>query len=59
LLPEASETIKRANILISTFTDDFVWTLYRQYDDDPMVKWKDSIKQVIGLPRPTVKGMDK
>ena len=58
-LPEASETIKRANILISTFTDDFVWTLYRQYDDDQMVKWKDSIKQVIGLPRPTVKGMDK
>ena len=43
---------------LAIYTDDFIWSLYRRYKDDPMVKWKDSIKQVVGLDRPTVKGLD-
>jgi len=31
-------------------TDEFVWNLYGKLKDNPKVKWKDSIKQVVGLP---------
>lgn len=52
------ETLKASRALLEIFTDEFVLDLYRQYKDDPMIKWKDSIKQVVGLERPTIKGMD-
>ena len=45
--------------LLAIYTDEFIWRLYHKYEDDPMIKWKDSIKQVVGLDRPTVKGMDQ
>jgi hypothetical protein len=45
--------------LEAMFPDDFIWALYNQYKNDPMIKWKDSIKAVVGLERSMVKGLDK
>lgn len=38
--------------------DDAIRALFARYKDDPKIKWKDSIKQVVGLQRPTTSGMD-
>ncbi len=38
--------------------DENVMKLYHRLEDNPKVKWKDSIKTVVGLQRPTEKGLD-
>ena len=43
---------------LSIYTDEFIWQLYNKYQGDDKIKWKDSIKQVVGLERSTVKGLD-
>lgn len=47
-----------ADALISVMTDEFVKGLYARYRDDTVIKFKDSIKKVVGLERPMVKGLD-
>jgi hypothetical protein len=32
--------------------------LYARHRHDPKIKWKDSIKAVVGLHRPTAAGLD-
>ena len=39
--------------------DENIKALYEKYKDDPKVKWKDSIKQVVGLERHTERGKDE
>lgn len=57
--PDLPDAAVMANDLEMLFPDVFVWHLYNLYKDDPMVKWKDSIKAVVGLERHTEKGLDK
>ena len=38
--------------------DQNIFDLYERYHDDPMIKWKESIKKIIGLKMPEEKGMD-
>jgi DNA repair photolyase len=57
--PDNPEAKKMAKELEALFTDEFVLDLYRKYKDDPIIKWKDSIKAVVGIERSTVKGLDK
>ncbi len=38
--------------------DANIFNLYATYHDDPMIKWKESIKKIIGLKMPEEKGMD-
>jgi DNA repair photolyase len=45
--------------LIEIQCDDNIWKLYDRYHDDPIIKWKESIKEVIGLELPKEKGLDK
>jgi DNA repair photolyase len=45
--------------LISWQCDTNIWDLYNKYKDDPKIKWKESIKEVVGLDLPTEKGTDK
>jgi len=52
-------TLDAAEKWLAIYTDEFIWSLYHKYEDDPMIKWKDSIKQIVGLDRPTVKGLDQ
>jgi hypothetical protein len=47
-----------ADSLITLITDDFVRALYARYRHDTVIKFKDSIKKVVGLERPVVKGLD-
>jgi len=38
--------------------DDNIWTLYYRYKEDPMIKWKESIKKIVKLDLATEKGLD-
>ena len=49
---------KAARALLAEQTDAWIATLYDLWCDDCMIKWKDSIKKVVGLDRPCVKGLD-
>jgi DNA repair photolyase len=56
--PDDKEALKRATALIDAQSDDAIIRIYGQYKDNPVIKWKDSIKKVVGLERPTAKGLD-
>lgn len=53
------ETLTRAEALIKGQSDEWVFDLYNLYKDNPKVKWKDSIKKIVGLPLPTKAGLDE
>jgi len=43
------ETMAKAEELLQSLSDQFIWDLYGQYKDDAKIRWKDSIKKVIGI----------
>ena len=45
--------------LLDWQSDENILRLYDQYKDNPQIKWKESIKKVVGLEVSTVKGVDK
>ena len=49
---------RMADVLLAEQSDDYLRGLYQQYKDDPMIKYKDSIKKAAGLERPTEAGLD-
>jgi hypothetical protein len=32
--------------------------IYNRYQDNPMIKWKNGVKKIVGLPMATVPGLD-
>jgi hypothetical protein len=56
--PGDQEVLSRADQMLEELSDDFLRRLYTRYQDDPMIKYKDSIKEVVGLERPTETGLD-
>jgi DNA repair photolyase len=56
--PKNTRIREEAEHLIAMQSDKAIKALYRRFKTDPMIKWKDSIKKVVGLRRPTEKGMD-
>jgi DNA repair photolyase len=40
-------------------TDEIIIDVYARYKDNPKVKWKDSIKKIVGLERAKKPGLDK
>lgn len=52
-------TLYKAKELLSFQTDDNIKRLYSQLANNPKVKWKESIKKVVGLEISTIKGLDK
>ena len=38
--------------------NEMIWAIYNQYKDNPKIKWKNSIKKVVGLPLAPEPGMD-
>lgn len=56
--PKDSRARKMADELLAVQTDEWIMTLYDRHRKDPKVKWKDSIKKVVGIKRPTAKGLD-
>ena len=52
------DTLRRAKELMDTQSDERIWGIYNRYKDNPQVKWKESIKKVVGLEIPVEKGLD-
>lgn len=52
------ETARRAAQLLEWQSDDHIRLLYRLYEKNSMIKWKESIKKVVGLKIPTEVGLD-
>ncbi len=48
----------KADELLALQTDDWVREMYETHKHDPLIKFKDSFKAVVGLDRPTEKGLD-
>lgn len=51
--------VDMARDLVSTWSDEAVMELYKRYASDPLIRWKESIKKVVGLKVATEKGLDK
>ena len=50
---------EKARALMELQNDLWVMGLYVKHKDDPLIKYKDSIKEVVGLERPEEAGLDK
>ena len=50
--PGDQEAVRRGESLMASQNDATIRALYARYRRDPLVKWKDSIKSVVGLTRP-------
>lgn len=53
------EMVLRGAQLLSWQGNTSIWELYNKYKDDPKIKWKESIKEVVGIELPTERGTDK
>lgn len=56
--PKDMDAKKQADELLSLQNDDWIRILYQRYRKDKLIKWKDSIKKVVGIERPVAIGMD-
>ena len=56
--PGDNEVKAMANQLLAEQTDDWILSLYNNFKNNPIIRFKDSIKKVVGLMRPTIKGLD-
>lgn len=52
------ETLDKATQLLEWQQDSEIFKLYHRYQDHPKIKWKESIKKVVDLDIPDVKGLD-
>jgi DNA repair photolyase len=41
-------TMERARRLMESLSDEYILNLYERYQDNPKIRWKDSIKKVLG-----------
>lgn len=52
------EVMQRAKELELMLSDEYILQLYEMFKDDHLIKWKDSIKKLVGIARPTEAGLD-
>ena len=52
------QTINRAKELIELQSDEYIKSLYEMFKDSKKVKWKDSIKKIVGIEVATTRGLD-
>ena len=52
------EILGRAQELIAWQSDDNIKRLYERYKDNGKIKWKESIKKIVGIKIPKKKGLD-
>lgn len=57
--PRNAEAVRRGEALVALQSDKAVLALYGRYSRDPKIKWKDSIKTVVGIRRPNAPGLDQ
>lgn len=51
-------TLLKARELMDSQPYEFVLDIYDRYRDNPQIKWKESIKKIVGIDVPTVSGLD-
>lgn len=56
--PNNEEAMRQGEALMATQNDKAIRALYARYRRDLKIKWKDSIKAVVGIDRPLAVGMD-
>jgi DNA repair photolyase len=56
--PGDAEAVRKGEVLMASQSDNAIRNLYARYQHDTKIKWKDSIKKVVGLDRPTNSGLD-
>ena len=56
--PRDSRARKKTEELLALHSDEWIWELFNRYKHDPIVKYKDSVKKVVGLVRPARSGLD-
>ncbi len=56
--PQDDVAKQAARDLLSAQNDQWIQDLYEEWKGDPLIKWKDSVKKVVGINRPTAKGLD-
>jgi hypothetical protein len=52
------DTMRRGEALSASQNDDTIRDLYIRMKDNPKIKWKESIKQVVGIEVPQEAGLD-
>lgn len=52
------EAILKGRELMAQQSDAYIASLYERFKDDPLIRFKDSIKKVMGVERPLQKGLD-
>jgi hypothetical protein len=57
--PHDAVAVRRGERLTALQSDRAIQSLYARHRNDPLIKWKDSIKKVVGLKRPAVPGLDE
>ena len=57
--PGDAEAVRRGAKLVALQSDKAICALYARHRRDPKIKWKDSIKAVVGLDRPCAAGLDE
>lgn len=56
--PADSEAKKKADELLAEQNDEHLKAIYERHKSDPKIKFKDSIKKVVGLAQPMETGLD-
>lgn len=57
--PRDEAAVLRGEVLMAMQSDAVIRNLYVRYGRDPKIKWKDSIKKVIGIRPPEAAGLDE
>ena len=52
------ETMSKARQLVDSQPSSYIFNLYKRNKDNPQIKWKDSIKKVVGIEIPVESGLD-
>ncbi len=57
--PGDPESLRVGESLMTTQSDTEIRALYDRHRGDRIIKWKDSIKAVVGINRPKASGLDE
>lgn len=53
-----NDTRKKADRLLRSLSDQYIWGLYSMYRDDHRIRWKDSIQKVLKINTSSMAGMN-
>lgn len=51
-------TWKKADELMAMHSDEYIRAIYEKFKEDSRIRWKESIKKIVGLPPPESAGLD-